>query len=101
MGNTPNRTRKNRQRRQCVCVMCGTPFLAARTDATTDTNLCRSALRRWRTKYGAPPKAPPGKGVVFPPFFNRQPWFEAYVDLIAYKRLHGKLPFGVTLGGKS
>lgn len=43
-----------------TCVMCGKMFPAARPDAKTGSNLCRSALRRWALKYGHDPETPPG-----------------------------------------
>ncbi len=87
--------RENRKRHQCICTMCGVAFFAARPDAVTESNRCRSHLRRWRQIYGAAPINPPGAGAIRPAYWNRPAWFRAYVDLAAYKRLHGKLPAGV------
>lgn len=42
-----------------TCVMCGFQFPAARPDARTGSNVCRSALRRWAAKYGCEPTHPP------------------------------------------
>ena len=45
--------------------------------------------------YGAAPVNPPGKGIIRPTYWNRAAFFRAYVDLVAYKKLKGKLPEGV------
>lgn len=84
MGTLKDTTRRNLKRHYLKCCMCGEMFFAARSDATSCSNLCRSALRRWTKLYGAPPIAPPGRGNLRPVYWNKGAFFAAYVNAIAY-----------------
>jgi hypothetical protein len=66
--------------------MCNEVFACSRPDGKTNTTACRLALMRWRKVYGADPVNPPGKGNIHAPYWNREAFLRAYVNVPAYEK---------------